>query len=154
MSQGLEKALYRGILVVAPLLAIAAAVAAFLGVHGTALGLLALVVAALPVLVHLQTRQLVLTQARADKRSVEWILGKMPKSVPAPAAAAKTVVDLKPVLKAQADLARDLSRLEEKVESSSAEEVSTFANEIRRESRMLRLTAAQLVEEMRATERD
>lgn len=154
MSQGMEKALYRGILVVAPLLAVAAAVVAFLGIHGAALGLLALVVAALPVLVHLQTRQLVLTQARADKRSVERILGKMPKSAPAPPATAKAVVDLKPVLEAQTDLARDLSRLEEKVESSSAEEVSTFANEIRRESRMLRLTAAQLVEEMRASERD
>lgn len=150
MSAKFEKTLYRIVFFCGALLGVIAAVTALVGATGVALALLALAVASLPLLLHLQTRQLVQTRARADKRSIEHLLARIPNG----SSSDSREVDLQPVLATQAELARDLRRLSEIVEGSSAGEVSTFANEIRRESRMLRLTASQLVEEIRVHERD
>lgn len=150
MSAKFEKTIYRIVFFCGALLSVIAGVTALVGATGVALALLALAFASIPLLLHLQTRQLVQTQARADKRSIEHLLARIPKG----SGSDSREVDLQPVLATQAELARDLRRLSEIVEGSSASEVSTFANEIRRESRMLRLTASQLVEEIRVHERD
>lgn len=150
MTAAFERQAYRVALAGAFLLGLVAAVLAFVGLTQVSIGLLALVAAAVPVLLHLQTRQLVLAQARADKRSVEKIIASMPR--PSAKGSVVPAVDLKPVLAAQEQTDKDLRDVALAIQANSAGEISTFANEIRRESRMLRLTAAQLVEELRASE--
>lgn len=143
----MEKNLYRGVVVLATALSLIGAILLFAGAGRAGLGLLGIALASLPFLMHLQTRQLG-SMLKYRFTHLENKL-KSASSTSALLSPSMSGQDIAGISAAQRDLSSQIAKLEALMHQSSGTQQSALANELRRESRMLRLTAAQLAEELR-----
>lgn len=144
----MEKNLYRGTVGLATVLSLIGAILLFAGAGRAGLGLLGIALASLPLLMHLQTRQLG-SMVKYRVAHLEKKL-KSASSLSAPLSPSTSGQDIAGIRAAQSELSTQVAKLEALMHQSSSTQQSVHANELRRESRMLRLTAAQLAEELRA----
>lgn len=143
----MEKNLYRGVVVLATALSLIGAILLFAGAGRAGLGLLGIALASLPFLMHLQTRQL----GSMLKYRFTHLENKLESASSTSALLSPSMSgqDIAGISTAQRDLSSQIAKLEALMHQSSGTQQSALANELRRESRMLRLTAAQLAEELR-----
>ena len=143
----MEKNLYRGVVVLATALSLIGAILLFAGAGRAGLGLLGITLASLPFLMHLQTRQL----GSMLKYRFTHLENKLESASSTSALLTPSMSgqDIAGISTAQRDLSSQIAKLEALMHQSSGTQQSALANELRRESRMLRLTAAQLAEELR-----
>lgn len=144
----MEKNLYRGTVGLATALSLIGAILLFAGAGRAGLGLLGIALASLPFLMHLQTRQLgSMVKYRVAHLEKKLKSASRPSAPLSPSTSGKDIAGIRV---AQSELSTQVAKLEALMQQSSSAQQSAHANELRRESRMLRLTAAQLAEELRA----
>lgn len=144
----MEKNLYRGAVGLATALSLIGAILLFAGAGRAGLGLLGIALASLPLLMHLQTRQLgSMLQYRVARLEKKLNSASSRSALSSTAPSQKDSAEIRA---GQSELSAQVAKLEALMQQSSSTQQSVHANELRRESRMLRLTAAQLADELRA----
>lgn len=134
----MQRRFYVGGLAAVALLATLGSIALFLGWFRVGAGVCGLALAGIPVTIHLQTREFVRNLRISEGRS-----GKLSK----PGGDSGLKVDMGPIVAMQ----KDIQALASQIQADPVGRLAKYANEVRRESRMLRLVSSQLTTELQET---
>lgn len=135
----MSRHLYKLLLVLTPTLALASAIAGGLGALQTAIVLVALSVACVPMLLHMQTQRIVAISRTSESRLEKSLAKRIGKGigVGTPTREATEQNDA---------IAQILTTLEGLKARTASDSLDSTANELRREARMTRLVITQLLE--------
>lgn len=135
----MSRHLYKLLLVLTPTLALASAIAGGLGALQTAIVLVALSVACVPVLLHMQTQRIVAISRTSESRLEKSLAKRIGKGI----GVGTTTQEATEQNDAIAQILTTLHGLKARTASDS---LDSTANELRREARMTRLVMTQLLE--------
>lgn len=146
----MSKNLYRASLVLTAFLAIVAGILFFCGITSIAAGVLALTIATMPLLIHAQTREVVRITRTSELRLSKSFGRQDPTTSSSDTRAIKEELS---ALSQRFTAFRDEQRTHTRSANPNRDLLAT-ANEIRRESRMVRLIASQILDDRDMTERN
>lgn len=130
---------YQLLLVLAPVLAIAGAIAGAVGGFRAAVVLIALAVACVPVLLHMQTQRIVVIARTSESRLEKALVKRLGTSRGAD-------VSTREAIEQNDATAQILAALDGLTARTTPGSLDSTANELRREARMTRLVMTQLLE--------